>query len=347
MPACKYVCKGAGVSPYRQSADLGLELLTSVLWLLQQAEAATGAQQNEAFEIDQWILDFANLFREQLNIEPDKHLDLTNMGWDKLQAALDSAVQSDQAPAIFDAAADKFQEVSAHGAPAPDPLPAAALHLHSAAGAHGSPGTSCMGTVRLHVAVSAGADRTSAIFTQAIHLGDGWGEATSRVCQGGQTGWALLGVKAESESEGFMVDEHGSTSLSGAGGAAGMLQWGNVFFCVAKRTVDKAALAGQDITEEVVAAAEKDLRQAEAKYEESRRIKPNYYDAFISMGNVDFERAKLRLGFAVPPPTYASQHLKAPMNLRPNIAGANAPMCRGPQVVGIVSTIELLSMSEL
>ena len=37
------------------------------------------------------------------------------MGWDKLQSALDSAVQSDKAPAIFDAAADKFQEVSAHG----------------------------------------------------------------------------------------------------------------------------------------------------------------------------------------------------------------------------------------
>ena len=32
------------------------------------------------------------------------------------QAALDTAVQSDKAPALFDAAADKFQEVSAHGA---------------------------------------------------------------------------------------------------------------------------------------------------------------------------------------------------------------------------------------
>ncbi len=89
--------------------------LADMCWHVQQAEAAANAQQNEAFEIDQWILDFANLFREQLNVEPDKHLDLTNMGWDKLQAALDSAVQSDKAPAIFDAAADKFQEVSAHG----------------------------------------------------------------------------------------------------------------------------------------------------------------------------------------------------------------------------------------
>lgn len=94
-------------------------LLRDLSYFLQQAEAAGNAQQNEAFEIDQWILDFANLFREQLNIEPDKHLDLTNMGWDKLQAALDSAVRSDKAPAIFDAAADKFQEVSAHGE-APD-----------------------------------------------------------------------------------------------------------------------------------------------------------------------------------------------------------------------------------
>ena len=84
-----------------------------------------------------------------------------------------------------------------------------------------------------------------------------------------------------------------------------MLQWGNVFFCVAKRTVDKAALAGLAISE-VVQEAEHDLGRAEAKYEESRRIKPNYYDAFISMGNVEFERAKLSLGFAVPPPQCAT-----------------------------------------
>ncbi len=41
-----------------------------------------------------------------------------------LQAALDSAVQSDKAPAIFDSAADKFQEVSAHGvSPVNSPSP--------------------------------------------------------------------------------------------------------------------------------------------------------------------------------------------------------------------------------
>lgn len=50
--------------------------------VLQQAEAAQ-AQANaeegvqEVATVDQWIVDFAGLFREQLGIEPDRHLDLT------------------------------------------------------------------------------------------------------------------------------------------------------------------------------------------------------------------------------------------------------------------------------
>jgi hypothetical protein len=80
-----------------------------------------------------------------------------------------------------------------------------------------------------------------------------------------------------------------------------MLQWGNVFFCQGKRTIDRAAAAGQDLAQ-VAAEAEADFKKAEAKYQESRRIKPGYYDAFISLGNLEFERGKLALGLAVPPP---------------------------------------------
>lgn len=68
------------------------------------------------YEIEQWLVDFANLFRDSLGIEPDRHLDLTNYGWEKMQAALDSAVLSDKAPPLFDQAADRFQDVTAHGA---------------------------------------------------------------------------------------------------------------------------------------------------------------------------------------------------------------------------------------
>lgn len=78
-----------------------------------QAEAEQ--QPQETYEVEQWLVDFANLFRDALGVEPDKHLDLTNFGWEKLQSALDSAVLSDEAPKLFDKAADRFQEVTAHG----------------------------------------------------------------------------------------------------------------------------------------------------------------------------------------------------------------------------------------
>lgn len=80
-----------------------------------QAEAEQ--QPQETYEIEQWLVDFANLFRDALGVEPDKHLDLTNYGWEKLQSALDSAVLSDEAPKLFDQAAERFQEVTAHGEP--------------------------------------------------------------------------------------------------------------------------------------------------------------------------------------------------------------------------------------
>lgn len=49
------------------------------------AETSAANQPQETFEIDQWIVDFAQLFREQLGVDPDKHLDLTNIAWEKLQ----------------------------------------------------------------------------------------------------------------------------------------------------------------------------------------------------------------------------------------------------------------------
>ena len=78
-------------------------------------EAQEQQQQQEPYEIEQWLVEFANLFRDQLGVEPDRHLDLQNLGWEKLQAALDTAVLDDKAPALFDQAAERFQEVTAHG----------------------------------------------------------------------------------------------------------------------------------------------------------------------------------------------------------------------------------------
>ena len=50
-------------------------------------------------------------------IDPDKHLDLQTLGWDKCTAAMEEAISSEKAEPIFKAAADKFQEVAATGTP--------------------------------------------------------------------------------------------------------------------------------------------------------------------------------------------------------------------------------------
>ena len=83
-----------------------------------------------------------------------------------------------------------------------------------------------------------------------------------------------------------------------------MLQWGNVFLCKGKRLVDAAAAAGRDVAD-VTPQAEAEFAAAEAKYLESRRIKADFYDAYVSLGNLEFERAKLVLGLAVPAPLCA------------------------------------------
>ena len=53
---------------------------------MQEAAAAAEPAPAEHYELDQWLLDFANLFREVLNVEPERHLDLTQIGWERLQA---------------------------------------------------------------------------------------------------------------------------------------------------------------------------------------------------------------------------------------------------------------------
>ena len=39
----------------------------------------------ETVEIDQWIVDFAHLFRDLAGLDFDRHVELNNMGWDKIQ----------------------------------------------------------------------------------------------------------------------------------------------------------------------------------------------------------------------------------------------------------------------
>jgi tetratricopeptide (TPR) repeat protein len=64
-------------------------------------------------EIDDWLLQFADLFRNQVGIDADAHLDLHELGMELCSEALEETVTSMEAQVLFELAASKFQEVAA------------------------------------------------------------------------------------------------------------------------------------------------------------------------------------------------------------------------------------------
>ncbi|KAL3344255.1 hypothetical protein AABB24_023605 [Solanum stoloniferum] len=64
-------------------------------------------------EMDDWLFEFAQLFRTHVGIDPDAHIDLHELGMELSSEALEETVTSEAAQALFDKAALKFQEVAA------------------------------------------------------------------------------------------------------------------------------------------------------------------------------------------------------------------------------------------
>ncbi|XP_052880627.1 protein CLMP1-like isoform X1 [Gossypium arboreum] len=64
-------------------------------------------------EMDDWLFEFAQLFRTNVGIDPDAHIDLHELGMEHCSEALEETVTSEEAQILFDKAAAKFQEVAA------------------------------------------------------------------------------------------------------------------------------------------------------------------------------------------------------------------------------------------
>lgn len=78
----------------------------------ERLEAAGQAQgeQSAAMGLDEWILQFAQLFRDATNIDFDRHIDLNSLGQEKLSAAMNASLNSEQAEPLFQEAILKFKE---------------------------------------------------------------------------------------------------------------------------------------------------------------------------------------------------------------------------------------------
>lgn len=80
----------------------------------------------------------------------------------------------------------------------------------------------------------------------------------------------------------------------------GLLNWGNVHVCIAHKHLDEAAAANTPLSE-VADVVNKEFDAAEVRYKEALAYKPDFFDGLCAMGQLEFERAKLKAGLAVKP----------------------------------------------
>ncbi|KAK1378344.1 HSP-interacting protein [Heracleum sosnowskyi] len=80
---------------------------------LEEKPSAPQDPEGKEVEMDDWLFEFAQLFRTHVGIDPDAHIDLHELGMELCSEALEETVTSEEAQSLFDKAAIKFQEVAA------------------------------------------------------------------------------------------------------------------------------------------------------------------------------------------------------------------------------------------
>jgi hypothetical protein len=66
-------------------------------------------------EIDDWLIEFANLFRDVSGLDSDRHIDFHNEGWDATTKAMEVGVDAKAAGELFGTAEERFKEVTCTG----------------------------------------------------------------------------------------------------------------------------------------------------------------------------------------------------------------------------------------
>ncbi|KAF8410784.1 hypothetical protein HHK36_003321 [Tetracentron sinense] len=153
--------------------------------------------ESKEVEIDDWLFEFAQLFRTHVGIDPDAHIDLHELGMELCSEALEETVTCEEAQSLFDLAASKFQEVA----------------------------------------------------------------------------------------------------------ALAFFNWGNVHMCAARKRIPLDDSASKELMTAQIQVAYDWVREkyslAGEKYEEALRIKPDFYEGLLALGQQHFETAKLQWSFAL------------------------------------------------
>ncbi|XP_058724877.1 protein PHOX1 [Vicia villosa] len=150
-------------------------------------EGDRGVKANRMITVEDWLVQFARLFKNHVGFDSDSYLDIHEVGMKLYSEAMEDAVTNDSAQELFDIAADKFQEMA----------------------------------------------------------------------------------------------------------ALALFNWGNVHLSKARRQVPFQEETSFEHVKAAYEWAKKEYKEAEMRYEESVKIKPDFYDGLLALGYQQFEQAKL------------------------------------------------------
>lgn len=77
------------------------------------ADGDRGVVANRMITVEDWLVQFARLFKNHVGFDSDSYLDIHEVGMKLYSEAMEDAVTNDGAQELFDIAADKFQEMAA------------------------------------------------------------------------------------------------------------------------------------------------------------------------------------------------------------------------------------------
>lgn len=99
--------------PHSAIETMNTETCKEAEEVLNEKSNSVEDSKGKEMEMDDWLFEFAQLFRAHVGIDPDAHLDLHEIGMEHCSEALEETVTSEEAQILFDEAAVKFQEVAA------------------------------------------------------------------------------------------------------------------------------------------------------------------------------------------------------------------------------------------
>ncbi|KAJ4709111.1 Octicosapeptide/Phox/Bem1p domain-containing protein / tetratricopeptide repeat-containing protein [Melia azedarach] len=80
---------------------------------LENGNVGNGEKAEKGSYLDDWIIEFAQLFKNHVGLDSDNYLNLHELGMKVYSEAMEEAVTSEEAQGLFNRAADNFQEMAA------------------------------------------------------------------------------------------------------------------------------------------------------------------------------------------------------------------------------------------